>query len=296
MFKKFVTVVVIPQKTSTVKKIKIPITGFALISLLLTGLLLGWFWMIYDYFSLRTQLTKSKNTKSLLSERKEQVDEFVQGFDTVQLHFEQLQALNYRLRAFTGASDEQKKQNGQDDLMLQAQIEVASKEGILKVIASDSQSVETTLTEREIGFENLLRLYGEQKSPFETIPTEWPVRGFLVNEFGIQTDPFSRQQRPNHGIDIAAKIFSKIIAPASGVVIYSGPDDYYGTILSIDHGNGFVTRYGHIAQAEVSVGDLVKRGDAIAQVGSTGRTTGPRLHYEVIQNNIPRNPLNYIPK
>ena len=98
----------------------------------------------------------------------------------------------------------------------------------------------------------------------------------------------------HEGLDIAARMSSEVIAPADGIVIRGGRSFGLGVLLEIDHGYGVVTRYGHNSKNLVKVGDHVKRGQVISYVGNTGRSTGPHVHYEVLLNGIPVNPMRYI--
>ena len=98
----------------------------------------------------------------------------------------------------------------------------------------------------------------------------------------------------HEGLDIAARMSSEVIAPADGIVIRVGRSFGLGVLLEIDHGYGVVTRYGHNSKNLVKVGDHVKRGQVISYVGNTGRSTGPHVHYEVLLNSIPVNPMRYI--
>jgi murein DD-endopeptidase MepM/ murein hydrolase activator NlpD len=96
------------------------------------------------------------------------------------------------------------------------------------------------------------------------------------------------------GLDIAASVGTPIYAPADGVISFAGYDGGYGKLLSLDHGYGVVTRFGHCSELYVQVGQKVKRGDVIGAVGNTGRSTAAHLHYEVRVNGIPVDPINYI--
>ena len=96
------------------------------------------------------------------------------------------------------------------------------------------------------------------------------------------------------GMDIAAEPGKPIYAPSEGTVIYAGPEGNYGNVIVLDHGYGIKTRYGHLAEVLVKSGDRVKRGEQVATVGSTGRATGPHLHYEVRVNGIPQNPRKFL--
>ena len=118
--------------------------------------------------------------------------------------------------------------------------------------------------------------------------------GLLSSGFGMRIDPFTGKKEQHKGIDIAGKEGSSIRAVADGVVSWSGERAGYGNLVEISHGNGYVTRYGHNKQRLVKTGDTVRRGDAIALMGSTGRSTGPHVHIEVIHNGKPVNPGRYL--
>lgn len=117
----------------------------------------------------------------------------------------------------------------------------------------------------------------------QAAPQGWPVRkGWVSSAFGARTDPFTGKRSPHHGLDFAASEGSDIIAVASGVVVFSGRRAGYGNCVEINHGNGYVTRYAHAKRNLVQVGDRIERGQTIAHVGRSGRSTGPHLHFEVI--------------
>ncbi len=125
-------------------------------------------------------------------------------------------------------------------------------------------------------------------------PTLWPVQGRITGSFGERIDPFSGEGAFHRGVDISSEIGTRIMAPADGVVSFSNIMNGYGRAVMIDHGNGISTLYGHMSGFAVSYGQLVHRGDTIGYVGSSGRSTGPHLHYEVRIFNTPVNPHKYL--
>jgi murein DD-endopeptidase MepM/ murein hydrolase activator NlpD len=127
-----------------------------------------------------------------------------------------------------------------------------------------------------------------------TTPSVRPTGGWISSTFGTRSSPFSGDPTQHKGLDIAADTGTPIIAPASGIVSYASFDEGYGKLISIDHGHGIVTRFGHCSQMYVKVGQQVRRGDIIGAVGSTGRSTGPHLHYEVRLGGVPVNPEKFI--
>lgn len=122
-----------------------------------------------------------------------------------------------------------------------------------------------------------------------------PTRGWITSHFAqVRMHPIFQEPRPHEGIDIYAPLGTPIVAPAAGRVVDVRTLGGYGRTVKIDHGNGVVTFYAHASKVLVRVGQQVGRNDVIAEVGNTGTVTGPHLHYEVLVNGKPRNPLNYI--
>ena len=127
------------------------------------------------------------------------------------------------------------------------------------------------------------------------LPTLYPVTdGWYSSNYGVRIDPFSGQQSMHEGIDFPAEVGMPIVASASGKVIVAEIHPQYGKMIEIDHGNGLVSRYAHASQLLVKEGDLVVRGQRIATVGTTGRSTGPHLHFEVRLNGVPQNPARFL--
>jgi len=129
----------------------------------------------------------------------------------------------------------------------------------------------------------------------EVMPTGRPItRGWLSSYFGLRTDPFTGRRVHHSGIDFAGKLGSDIVSVAAGVVTYSGKRSGYGNLVEVNHGNGYVTRYGHCKENLVRVGQTIKKGQVIAKMGTTGRSTGPHVHFEVMRNGRHVDPKRYI--
>lgn len=134
----------------------------------------------------------------------------------------------------------------------------------------------------------------ELKDRLDHTPSIWPTTGWVSRGFGLKYDPFTGFKQMHHGIDIANRQGTPIIATAAGRVARVGKNGGLGKTIVINHGNGFQTKYGHLSEYKVKRGQLVKRGEIIGLMGSTGYSTGPHLHYEVIRNGQSLNPMNYI--
>lgn len=137
-------------------------------------------------------------------------------------------------------------------------------------------------------------ILGRQLSA-EIRPTGRPVtEGYISSNFGERMDPFDGEEAFHRGVDFAADVGADVLAVATGIVTWAGPRAGYGLLVEISHGNGYVTRYGHNSRILVKAGDTVERGQAIAAVGSTGRSTGPHVHFEVLRNGVQVNPVGFL--
>ncbi|MEM9055225.1 MAG: M23 family metallopeptidase, partial [Pseudomonadota bacterium] len=130
----------------------------------------------------------------------------------------------------------------------------------------------------------------------ETVPLANPigVPSRLTSPFGIRTDPFSGRPNWHNGVDMAAYWNAPIVAAGPGTVIFAGRKGGYGVAVDVDHGNGFISRYAHLKRTTVKRGDEVMIGDQVGLMGSTGRSTGPHLHYEVYFNGTAHNPVEFM--
>lgn len=159
--------------------------------------------------------------------------------------------------------------------------------GLLDQLRSD-----TTL--EEVRQQELLHSMRANRDILAATPSIWPVEGYLTSSFGRRASPFGAGSDFHKGIDIANKVGTPIVTPAKGRITSAGWEGGYGNCIVINHGNDLSTRYAHMQNIHVKVGDTVERGDLIGTVGSTGRSTGPHLHYEVRLGGISVNPMHYI--
>ena len=126
------------------------------------------------------------------------------------------------------------------------------------------------------------------------VPSTAPVAGAVGSGFGFRTDPFTGRGALHTGLDFPADIGTPIVAAAGGMVVNVEVHPAYGNLVELDHGNGLVTRYAHASKVLVKTGDLVKRGQLLAEVGNSGRSTGPHLHFEVLLDRAPQNPARFL--
>ncbi len=165
--------------------------------------------------------------------------------------------------------------------------------GLVQQLKTDIDRLQTEAVSREQSLSELEKLLEAKKEILVHTPSVWPIPGWVTSGFGFRTNPFTGLTQMHEGVDISNRVGTPVIAPADGIVTDIGNDLALGKILVISHGFGMTTRYNHLDKALVKVGQRVKRGDKIAEVGTTGKTTGPHLHYEVRINGIPANPMRY---
>ena len=161
-------------------------------------------------------------------------------------------------------------------------------------MGSQMAALENTLIEMNTGMQMLERKLDERHSLISATPAVPPVRGLMTSGFGYRRDPFDGSRAFHSGIDIVAPAGKEVLATGDGIVTRAGRIGGLGNAVYISHGFGFQTRYGHMSRIHAKVGQKVKRGDVIGLVGSTGRSTGTHVHYEVHVDGRAVNPRGYI--
>jgi murein DD-endopeptidase MepM/ murein hydrolase activator NlpD len=176
------------------------------------------------------------------------------------------------------------------------ELETSAQPVVLGEVLGSLDNLQKQLGDRERQMQVLEDLLLASRLQKEVKPSGWPVDGgYITSGFGNRTDPFTGLRGYHPGVDFAAREGSEVLAVASGIVTEADDErSGYGNLVEINHGNGYVTRYGHNSQLLVKVGDRIRKGQAIALMGSTGRSTGPHVHFEVLLNGNVVNPEQYI--
>lgn len=170
--------------------------------------------------------------------------------------------------------------------------EDADKDYASLVVRIDKAVKETQLKEQSVI--DLWESLSERQSLLNSTPNMKPAKGWITSRFGYRVSPFTGKPALHAGLDIAAAPGSPVYAPADGVVVFASYDESYGKLITLDYGYGVTTRFGHLSQIYVQVGQRVTKWDVVGAVGNTGRSTGPHLHYEVRINGTAVDPINYI--
>ena len=171
---------------------------------------------------------------------------------------------------------------------------MASAESVAAVVAAGGAHVPGLMDRAEERLREVQSYFDDQRALLASTPSVWPARGFVTSDFGTRMDPYTARRKMHEGLDIATPRGQPVYSPSDGTVSFAGTEGGYGKVLVIDHGNGLKTRYGHVSEIFVRTGERVRKGDKVAAVGSTGRSTGPHLHYEVRVNGTPENPRMFI--
>jgi murein DD-endopeptidase MepM/ murein hydrolase activator NlpD len=149
----------------------------------------------------------------------------------------------------------------------------------------------------EASFQEIVKYITDQRAKLTAVPSGWPIKGWITCGFGSRIDPFSGALSFHQGVDIANDLGTPIKATADGVINYAEFErGGYGNLVVINHGNGYITRYGHMQKYVCSPGQHVKKGQIIGYCGTTGKSTAPHVHYEVVLNSVGVNPVKYLNK
>jgi len=173
--------------------------------------------------------------------------------------------------------------------------ETAGQGPVVPALDTMLDSMDAQIDDRRRQLTALQSLIMTRELARQIVPGGRPVEsGYISSLYGQRTDPFDGNQASHHGIDFAGAAGTQVLSVADGIVSHTGTDGGYGRIVEITHGNGYVTRYAHNAKLLVKQGQTVKRGDPIALMGSTGRSTGTHLHFEVLRHGQSINPLSFV--
>ena len=300
------TIVIFPGSLSTPRKLRLP-KRLVKISILvsfvvLIGVLGSSFYFIQQYLKLQdseTELVKLRRESKI---RKIRVEKFAQQVKNFETEMVRLERFEKKLRVITALENSPRSieknwgVGGPYGLSTNS-FTTAMGRGAANMVERLSNGLGHLGKQakiQSISFQELDNFFKNQKSLLSSTPSIWPTRGWVTSGFGFRKSPFTGLREKHEGWDIAARNGAPVLTTADGVVVVEGREYGYGNLVEIDHGYGLVTRYGHNSKHLVKVGDRVKRGQVIALVGNTGRSTGPHLHYEVLLNGVPANPKNYI--
>ncbi len=314
---RFYTVMIVPEKTTQVKKILIPawiiqLAGVGLAIVIVLGGI-----MATNYAYVMSQIGENNELKTENRRLRQQVQVFKSKMGTLEDTMERVKTFSTRLKVITGSED----RGGAQALMknipdaaenigkplsipaevlaIEAELEprdpehgelqkqYAELDATITSMSSDASQIEQSL-------QNQYESLADQKAFLAALPTRKPAVGYFTSGFGTRKAPFGGKIKMHEGLDIANHPGTPIKASADGLITFASTKAGYGQTVVIDHGYGLQTWYAHTRKILVRNGARVKRGETIALLGNTGRSTGPHVHYEVRVNGTPVDPLSYI--
>lgn len=283
---------------------KVALAAGALLSIVI---MIGMGLLVQDYLNLKQAAAQVSQLQTKVAARdaeivhqKRQIECFANEINQLKLNLVALDSFEKKIRVIANLEKPDDEENlfgvggaAPEDLDTGASLR-RDQSGLIRSMHDQVEQLERASYSQESDFTSLLDQLNEKKNLLACTPSIRPAKGWISSHFGYRISPFTGRRELHAAYDIANREGSKIIAPANGVVTFAGKKGSYGNLLIIDHGYGLVTRYGHIKKFEVKKGAKVHRGDIIAKMGNTGRSTGPHVHYEVRLNGVPVNPEKYI--
>jgi len=292
---------ILPDETTRVRKYRVPRTMVRGLLVILAVLVLGLGYLVTDYYGVKKMVAELDRLRLEARQQQQQLVTFAKSFDDLQGEMTRLRQFDLKLRVMAdldgvvypeqimgiGGENPEPFNPLEGELSFQDQT----------IISSMNRSLDRLKTDvniQERSFQELVEYLEDQKSLLASTPSIWPVKGWLTSTFGYRSSPFTGRREMHKGLDIATRSGTPIIAPADGLVVFAGREGGFGNMIILDHGYGITTRYGHCSSIDAKLGQKIKRGDVIARIGSTGRSTGPHVHYEVAVNGVSVNPSRYI--
>ncbi len=300
MDKDYFNILIFGQKTSKTRHLRIHKKTFKIGLYLLTFGVLCTIFFLCDYIQVRKKTFELNQLRQQTQEQKSKIHFFASKIEDLEKQLSKLKDFDKRIRIIANLEKGQEAAlsmgvGGPSPSDVREKLMAEKNEmGLAQQMRTDIERLESQAMSQEESLSELEKLLQSKKEMLTHTPSIWPVHGWVTSAFGFRTNPFTGLTQMHEGLDIANRIGTPVIASADGIVSDTGRDSSHGNVVVISHGFGINSRYNHLNKIFVRAGQRVKRGDKIGEVGTTGMSTGPHLHYEVRVNGIPVNPLRYI--
>ncbi len=293
------TLMIIPSRKSGVKKISV--SKFVIRNILIASIVtvLVTLYVVYDYASIKRDRAELARLRAQTKEQSQQFQDLAMQIDKFAGRMEELRQFDKKIRILSEDQTSRDRKlplgiGGSDRDTRVKELLDQDQQKLITGIRENIAKLNEDAKDREKSFNELLIFLREQKSILAATPSIWPVKGWVTSEFGVRESPFRSGTEFHKGLDISTRFGKEVVAPADGLVIFSGYDQQDGNYIKIDHGRGLATGFAHLSRMAVRQGMRVKKGEIIGYVGDTGRSTGTHLHYAVFVNNVPVNPRKYL--
>jgi murein DD-endopeptidase MepM/ murein hydrolase activator NlpD len=294
-----ITVMVVPGGTGTIRRFQVPhawlrralwgAVGAALV--LVAGAV--------DYALVRGRMGELARLRDETGEQREQIAAYVQRIEQISAELGELATFERKLRVIANLdSGDGVPLAGvggvEGDALEPQRLSGLTRAQRHRRLLGSLDQLASNAGEQKQSLVALVSHLESQSARLSATPSIAPARGWITSDFGYRESPFTGRREFHRGLDIAAREGTPIVVPANGRVVFAGEDRALGRSVVVRHGYGIETTYGHLAQVDVKVGADVRRGDRVGLMGSTGRSTGPHLHYQIKVNDKPVDPQNYI--
>ncbi len=260
--------------------------------------------VVIDYVRLRGDVSELAGLRTENTEQRIELQSFTSKIKSMETQLAKLNVFDQKLRIIANIEEPKQIRSGvamrgvgggspaeaENYLMTPA----GKVDQLVDHMRSEINTLQAQADSQESSFTELQGQLMSQTSLLASTPSIWPVRGWVTSTFGQRISPFTGLPHQHKGMDIANRHGSQVVAPADGIVVKVARERILGKTITIKHGYGTKTIYGHLSKVLVRVGQKVKRGQKIAAIGNTGRSTGPHLHYSVKVNGVLVNPSKYI--
>jgi murein DD-endopeptidase MepM/ murein hydrolase activator NlpD len=298
--KDYFNILIFGQKTSRTRHLRIHKKTFKIGLYLLAFGLLSTIFFFCDYIQIRKKTFELNQLRQETQEQRSKIHFFSSKIEDLEGQLSKLKDFDKKIRIIANLEKGQEAtpfmgMGGPSPSDVREKLRVEKDEkGLVQQMRTDIERLKSEAASQEESLSELEKLLQTKKNVLISTPSIWPVQGWVTSGFGFRMNPFTGLTQMHEGLDISNRMGTLVVAPADGIISDIGSDWVHGKILVISHGFGMTTRYSHLDKVLVRVGQKVKRGDKIAEVGISGKTTGPHLHYEVRLNGIPVNPMRYI--
>ncbi|NPV26807.1 MAG: M23 family metallopeptidase [Firmicutes bacterium] len=305
------TLLLVPNGRAQVKSFRLPRWVLGITSGVLVGLILVLGYLTYVYITVADDLGRIQSLQAENRRQAMEIEELHRSTEDIRGQIEAVVQLERELRQLIGVDMSSElptkpvsrsnrgrppRPNNSDESEA-AQIETGTNSEVplnLSEIRRELSGLKDMIRDE---YKNLTLLKNEvinKQDVFLAVPNRWPINGRVTSEFGYRRSPFGIRKEFHSGLDIAAAYGTKVSAAGAGIVTFAGWRPDYGRMITIDHGNGYVTHYAHNSRLLVKEGEHVQKGQAIAEVGNSGRSTGPHLHFMLELNGSLTDPLTVL--
>ena len=302
-----ISFIILSSAGNRAKQFSIPLGLFAVLVLAFISGVAFFSFMLYNYAHFwRSIADNGRMARRIadqgdeIAQQRLQIQSFARDIDTLKDRLVKLNQFEGKIRVIANLSPGQDENTrfgvgGAAPEDLNPQLGLTERhESLMREMHRRINELETASLHQENRLNGLLDKLQAERSLLASTPAIRPAKGWITSKFGYRVSPFTGLREFHKGWDIANRKGTAVYATADGVVAYAGRKGPFGNMVVIDHGHGLVTRYAHLSEVLKKRGDKVRRGDIIAQMGNTGRSTGPHLHYEVELNGVPVNPSTYV--